>query len=220
MFDRADEQLAALLRVVAPAAAPADGALFAHTDFMSADGMQTAIFGPAFWFTIHLVSFNYPVDVPIDGRAEVRSKYRSWLWSLASVLPCRYCRDNFGPNVEQTLARMRALYPSLSASDDEFYLQDRDTFSRFCYHLHETVNTMLDKPTPMSFEQVRERYEGMRSRCLTKDEELAARERGEAGCTQPLYAAAKGKCVIHIVPREVQCDSLKIAEECQIHRRQ
>ena len=46
-------------------------------------------------------------------------------------------------------AHARAV-PSLSASDDEFYLQDRDTFSRFCYHLHETVNTMLDKPTPMS----------------------------------------------------------------------
>ena len=67
--DRADEQPAALLRVVAPAVRAGagarragagrprrDGALFAHTDFMSADGMQTAIFGPAFWFTIHLVS--------------------------------------------------------------------------------------------------------------------------------------------------------------------
>lgn len=190
-----------------------NGAIFEETDYLSGDGMQTAIFGPPFWFTIHLVSFNYPVN-PANCDKE---RYKKWLQATGRILPCRYCRDNFEQNFSDTIRSMQKLY-GIEECDKDFYLDNRDMFSRFCYHLHDTVNQMLQKQTPMSFETLRERYEMMRSRCLTAEEEMVARAQGEAGCTQPLHAAQKGKCVISIVPRNEEHEGLTISEKCQIQR--
>ena len=176
--------------------------------------MQTAIFGPPFWFTIHLVSFNYPVNPTEDDKR----RYKKWLKATGRILPCRYCRENFERNFEDTILFMQKTY-GIDRCDTQFYLKNRDMFSRFCYHLHDTVNTMLQKQTPMSFETLRSQYETMRSRCLTAEEETAAREKGEAGCTQPLHAAQKGKCVISIIPRSEEREGLIISEECRVRRK-
>lgn len=174
--------------------------LFSAEQYMSGDGMQTAIFGPVFWTAIHLVSFNYPVNPSEQQKID----YENWLHATGRVLPCSHCRNNFEKNFE--------------AAKTPDFLDNRDTFSRFCYRLHDNVNRMIGKKSPHTFNEVRDIYEGFRSRCLTQEEEDNMKKTGEAGCVAPFYAEAKGKCIIEIVPRDKKCVNLRVAEECRIHR--
>ena len=174
---------------------------FDAADFESNDGMQTAIFGPVFWMALHLVSFNYPVH-PTE---EQKKHYRKYIKATGRVLPCRYCRDNFSANYE------RASQP------DDF--DSREKLSRFVYRLHEEVNRMLNKESRVSYEQVRDMYEGFRSRCLSTEEEAAIRaQSSELGCKEAKHAGTKGKCVVTVVPRDRCNESLVVDQACRLRR--
>lgn len=166
-------------------------------NYNSKDGMQSAIFGPAFWMTIHLVSFNYPNE-PTD---EDKQNYATWLMSIGKVLPCKYCRLNFEKNMQ-------------SAGFNESCMQSRYAFSRFCYDLHCTVNKMLNKTSP-SFEEVRSKYEMFRAKCLSDEEKQAlAQENKELGCIRPKHNGSRGKCLISIVPQDGKTSNILIHEKC------
>ena len=45
-------------------------------------------------------------------------------------------------------------------------MKNRNTFSKWLYNLHEEINTMLCKKSNLTYEQVRNRYENFRSRCI------------------------------------------------------
>ena len=46
-------------------------------------------------------------------------------------------------------------------------MENRDKFSRYLYNLHEVINKMLHKKSNLSYDDVRERYEHFRARCVT-----------------------------------------------------
>jgi hypothetical protein len=105
-------------------------------------------------------------------------------------------------------------------------VESRDSFSRYIYKLHETVNKLLNKKSGLSYGDVRERYEHFRSRCtqdskepiitmpdLKKTRKNKKEKEPEKGCTEPLYGQ-KAKAVIQIVPKTKVCDTLQIDERC------
>lgn len=156
--------------------------------YRSSDGMQSAIFGPAFWMTIHITSFNYPVH-PTETD---KTNYATWLWSIGNVLPCRYCRENFPKNMQSANFTM------------EESMKDRDSFSRFCYNLHDCVNKMLNKTSP-PFSEVREHYENFRARCMSEAQKKhLLKVSKELGCIRPEHNGKRGKCEIRIIPQEDQ----------------
>lgn len=170
----------------------------------SREGMQSAIFGPAFWMTIHITSFNYPVE-PTEGDKQT---YANWLLSIGSVLPCRYCRENFPEN-------LRSAGWDESLGHQNPAMQTRHTFSRFCYDLHDCVNRMLHKTSP-PYEQVRETYELLRAKCLTEEQKSKLlKSNTELGCIRPTHSGKRGKCVISIVPQDGQPSSLNIDDQCR-----
>jgi hypothetical protein len=98
-------------------------------------------------------------------------------------------------------------------------MESRDTFSRFVYDLHETVNRLLGKNSGLTYCDVRERYEHFRSRC-TQDApkvfdftKLYRGKTREKGCTEPLYGK-KAKCVISIVPQDVKVPTFSVDDQC------
>jgi hypothetical protein len=105
------------------------------------------------------------------------------------------------------------------------HMKNRDTFSRYVYHLHELINKMLGKKSNLTYCDVRERYEHFRSRCTisTKKSGNKTQKRvrfakkatvvKEAGCTDPLYGE-KSKCILQIVPQTTKCETLRIDKEC------
>ena len=187
--------------------------LFSNNDYMSGDGMLTSVWGPSMWHFLHTMSFNYPVK----PSKEDKESYYNYLLSLQKVLPCRYCRDNYTSNLKKAKFSRRVL-------------KNRETFSKFIYNLHEEVNCMLGKESNLSFDEVRNRYEHFRARCLKNETEEAkpkyikkSRKGGrkgivlEKGCVDSLYGK-KSKCVLQIVPKESRIKSFRMSPKCKIQR--
>lgn len=173
-----------------------------RSQYHSNNGMLTTVWGPAIWHFLHTMSFNYPVE----PTCEQKRQYRDFVLSLRNVLPCGKCRKNLATNLKKM---------PLEMSD----MKSRDTFSKWMFHFHEAVNTMLKKKSGLTYADVRERYENFRARCITtekpsKDETpQEAKEKKEMGCVEPIYGV-KSKCVIHIVPQNKKCETLEVDKRC------
>jgi len=88
---------------------------------------------------------------------------------------------------------------------------------------------MLLKKSGLTYEEVRERYEHFRARCvksraillkkkkctLKKTTHTKTNKKGkkENGCTEPLYGE-KSKCVLHIIPQTEKCETFQIDNKC------
>jgi|LauGreDrversion4_2_1035121.scaffolds.fasta_scaffold123645_3 hypothetical protein len=179
--------------------------VFSDSDYNSGDGMMTSVWGPPMWHMLHTISFNYPIN-PTD---EQRKQYWNFYTNLQNILPCRYCRENLANNLTK-----------LPLTMDVF--KSRDTLSRYVYTLHETVNTMLGKSSGLCYEDVRDRYEHFRSRCLENPKKISKstkliNNKLEKGCTEPLYGV-KSKCVLNIVPRDDRLSSFKMDPKCVLKK--
>tara|TARA_B100001769_G_scaffold182008_1_gene143912 strand:+ start:2338 stop:2928 length:591 start_codon:yes stop_codon:yes gene_type:complete len=167
--------------------------------YSSGDGMLTTVWGPSMWHYLHTMSFNYP----IKPSANDKQYYRNFILNMQNVLPCRHCRENLKRNFKAHPLKM-------------CNMKNRDSFSRYIYKLHETVNKMLKKKSGLSYSDVRERYEHFRSRC-TKDKpkmfNFRKTRKKEKGCTEPLYGK-KSKCIIKIVPQDQKCKTMQIDKQC------
>ena len=171
--------------------------VFNETDYKSPDGMMTSVWGPPLWYSLHTISFNYPVK----PSKEDKINYYNFFLNLKNVLPCRYCRENLAKNFKK-LKFGKSVFKS------------RDTLSRWLYNLHEEINCMLGKTSNLSYEQVRDRYEHFRSRCLTSNE---IGKTNETGCTKSLYGV-KGKCILAIVPKDSTLKSFNMDPKCKIKK--
>jgi hypothetical protein len=182
--------------------------VFKNEDFNDKSGFQTGIWGPVLWFYLHIMSFNYPNN----PTQEQKNHYKDFIYNLRFVLPCKYCRINLMNNLKE--------HPI--TNDD---LKNRETFSRYIYNLHNTINKMLNKKIKISYEEVRDKYEHFRARCndTNKSNESNENENNEndkkiknmhkKGCTIPL-TGVKSKCVLRIVPKEKEIETLKISNKC------
>ena len=176
--------------------------VFTKKDYNAGDGMIVSVWGPLQWTFLHTMSFNYPVN----PTSEDKKHYRDYVLNLQYVLPCKYCRMNLKNNFKKK--------PLLMC-----HMANRETFSRYIYELHETVNKMLKKKSNLTYCDVRERYEHFRSRCTEEKPKVftfkknITRRKKEKGCTEPLYGK-KSKCVINIVPQEDKSATFKMDKKC------
>lgn len=175
--------------------------VFTTKDFNSNDGMLTYVWGPALWHSLHVISFNYPTE----PTKEQQEEYKNFFKSLQHVLPCRYCRDNYKQNLKKLPLNSKRL-------------KNRETFSHWLYEMHELVNTNLNKKSNLSYEDVRNRYENFRSRCLIDPKEKKPKPKPiEKGCTEPLYGV-KSKCVLNIVPKDSKTETFVMDKKCKIKK--
>jgi len=179
--------------------------VFTQKDFYSGDGMLVSVWGPLFWTALHIMSFNYPVQPTDDDKLH----YRDFIINLQYVLPCKYCRINLTNNFKKNPITMADM-------------ENRETFSRYIYELHEIVNKMLNKKSDLTYCDVRERYEHFRARCteekptIFKFKKTVSARKGrekEKGCTEPLYGK-KAKSIINIVPEEDRSQTININKKC------
>ena len=176
--------------------------LYNKSDYNSNDGMLTSVWGPSTWHLLHTMSFNYPVNPTCDDK----TNYRNFILNLQCVLPCGKCRKNLKKNFKKLPLLLK-------------HMENRDTFSRYVYHLHELINTMLNKKSGLTYNDVRERYEHFRSRCAKsvkeyeKEREKMLKGKAEKGCTEPLYGE-KSKCILQIVPQDTKCETFNVDDKC------
>ena len=174
--------------------------VFTKKDYNAGDGMLTSVWGPPMWHYLHTMSFNYPVN----PTPEDKKNYRNFILNLKYVLPCKYCRMNLKTN-------LKTMPLTLS------HMENRDTFSRYIYNLHELVNKLLKKTSNLSYCDIRERYEHFRARCTEEKPKLfkvlKTKKKREKGCTEPLYGK-KSKCVLNIVPQDEKTTTINIDKKC------
>tara|TARA_Y100000591_G_C21577696_1_gene566638 strand:- start:150 stop:743 length:594 start_codon:yes stop_codon:yes gene_type:complete len=178
--------------------------VFTKKHFNAGDGMLTAVWGPSLWHYLHMTSFNYPVK----PTSEDKTHYKQLILNLQHTLPCKYCRINLRNNFKTCPIRNKDM-------------KNRETFSKYVFNLHETVNKMLGKNSGLTYCDVRERYEHFRARCTKKNIEnkifkfKKTRKRSkEKGCTEPLYGK-KAKCIIKIVPQGTGGKSFQMDKKCK-----
>ena len=169
--------------------------VYTRKHYESNDGMLTTVWGPSTWHLLHTMSFNYPVNPNCDEK----KNYRDFVLSLKNILPCGKCRENLCKNFRKLPLTWK-------------HMTSRDTFSKYVYNLHETINRMLKKKSGLTYKDVKERYEHFRARC-SQTEEKDKIKKTESGCTEPIYGE-KAKCVLKIVPQNTKCETFQMSDQC------
>jgi hypothetical protein len=169
---------------------------FTTDDYNSGDGMMTSVWGPAMWLFLHTMSFNYPVN-PTE---EQQKHYYKFFKNIQNILPCKYCRDNYKENLK-------------THKLNKAVMKNRDSLSRWVYEIHEIINKKLGKVSGLTYEQVRDRFEHFRSRCVSEPKNMVI----EKGCTEPLYGV-KSKCIINIVPKDKKTESFIMDPKCVLKK--
>ena len=196
--------------------------VFRTEDYKSDNGFLTSVWGPSLWFTLHIISLNYPTQ-PTD---EDKKNYKKFFDSLQHVLPCGICRKN--------------LYSNLSCTGyGPHVFANRTSLARYVHKLHQCVNKMLGKKCTVSFDEMRSTFENFRARCnlasnsnnpvcrSLREQALRttrrtrrnkkSRSAKEGGCTDPI-TGIKSKCTLQIVPIDRCVDSLNIDDQCLCRR--
>jgi hypothetical protein len=171
-------------------------AKYTESQYNSQNGFFPSVWGPATWLLLHTISFNYP-NKPTDLQ---KKQYRDFVISLQNVLPCGKCRSNLSKNFKKL---------PLTEAD----MKNRDTFSRYIYNFHEVVNTMLNKKSNLSYEEVHDRFELFRAQCSSAKKNKT-QKKTHKGCSEAIPGHIKTKCVIKIVPKNEKCETLSINKKC------
>ena len=108
--------------------------VYSKGHFMSNDGMLTSVWGPSMWHYLHTMSFNYPTKPSLKDKQQ----YKRFMLTLHHTLPCRHCRENLKKN-----------FKTLPLTDK--VMSSRNSFSRYVYTLHETVNHLLGKKSGLTY---------------------------------------------------------------------
>lgn len=101
--------------------------------------MDSQIWGPYFWFTLHTITLAYPEKPTYIDRRH----FHEFFLSLQNILPCQLCREHYKQHLQE--------YP-VSA-----HLDSKESLVKWCFFLHNKVNFSLSKPN-FSYEEFREKY--------------------------------------------------------------
>ena len=188
--------------------------VFKPEQYNSDYGMITYIWGPLLWHFLHIVSFNYPVNPTEYNKKnnlvkhQIENSYYYFIFLLQFILPCKSCRDNLKKNLDSL----------------DFFnckskiMKNRETFSKFIYDLHESVNKMLNKKSNLSYEEVRDFYEHFRADC-SKKTNIKNDKNSHLGCDKLEHNSnkrVKPKTVIYFVPFEKKIKTTKIHKKCKM----
>lgn len=105
--------------------------------------MRPEIWGPKFWFVIHITSFRYPNE-PTEDQKHIM---KSFIYNIANqVLPCAICRGHMKQYLKE------------NSKEFELALNNGQDYVKFMWKFHNSVNLRTGK-TEMSFEQFKNKYE-------------------------------------------------------------
>ena len=143
-------------------------------DDSKTNGLITKIWGPHFWEVLHFVSFGYPLEPTPDNKKD----YKEFYLSVRNVLPCRYCRESYSDFI------LKEDRTKLTDKD----LENRDSLTRWVYKLHERVNEKIGIHYKTTYEDVFNKYETLRAKCMP----------AKKSCNMPIYLKANSYKIAEI----------------------
>ena len=134
------------------------------------NGLITKIWGPPAWDFLHSVTFGYPLE-PTN---EQKKWYRDFFVKVGDILPCKYCRDSYKMFIKTGESKL---------TDES--MNNRKTFTKWFYLLHNRVNEKLGVDYGVTYEDVVNKYESYRASCSKKV------NKDQKGCIVPLDKKAE-----------------------------
>jgi len=102
--------------------------------------MNQNIWGPHLWFSLHTMTFNYPLKPTQDDK----DNYRNFFNSLKNVIPCSICKKNY--------------IRHLNEIPIDQHLHNRQSLVYWVIDLHNMVNGETGKKI-LSYDNVIKKYE-------------------------------------------------------------
>jgi len=102
--------------------------------------MNPDIWGPKFWFSLHSVTFDYPLNPDISEKIRIKDFFNS----LEYILPCRICRVNYSKHIREIPI--------------ENNLDSRKKLVYWLIDIHNSVNAINGKPL-LGYDEVIKIYE-------------------------------------------------------------
>jgi hypothetical protein len=90
--------------------------------------LDPKVWGPHYWFFLHTLAMTYPHH----PNAVTKKKYYEFIQNLPLFLPVEEISSSFSKLIE--------MYPITP------YLDNRDSFVRWMYFIHNKINEKLEKP--------------------------------------------------------------------------
>lgn len=88
------------------------------------------VWGPAFWFTLHNGSVNYP----IKASPTWKDRMKGFILGIPVMIPCEKCRDDATSHIEANCHRLNEI------------VSGREQLFNFFVSFHNYVNERYDKP--------------------------------------------------------------------------
>ena len=107
--------------------------------------MDPHIWGPGAWTLLHSVTFNYP-EKPTQ---QDKNEFSDFFYALANVLPCSVCQDH--------------LKKHLNNLPIKFYLESKETLTKWLFEIHNLVNQDTKKKT-ITYKQFKQIYKNIYSK--------------------------------------------------------
>ena len=89
--------------------------------------MDPNIWGPQLWFSLHIITLNYPNN-PSDIE---KNNFKNFFESLIYVIPCNYCRHNFKIHMKKLPI--------------EHALNNKNSLVKWLFNIHNLTNQHLNK---------------------------------------------------------------------------
>lgn len=127
--------------------------------------MNTKIWGPAMWISMHSISFCYPMN----PSAKDKENYKNFFELIGELLPCIFCKKSYKKLISTGITKL-----------DDNALQNRTTLTKWLYYVHEAVNEKLGVNYGVSYDDVVKRYEAYKVSC--KNQMLEDKINESKGC--------------------------------------
>jgi len=115
--------------------------------------MNQNIWGPHLWFSLHTMSFNYPLKPSNDEK----NNYKNFFLNLQEVIPCSVCKKNYKRHLNE--------HPIQN------YLNNRKSLVYWVIDMHNMVNAEIGKKI-LSYDIVIKKYESVYQKKINlKDDE-------------------------------------------------
>jgi hypothetical protein len=112
--------------------------------------MNQNIWGPHLWFSLHTISFNYPLEPTEDDK----EKYNNFYLNLQHVIPCSVCKKNYQRHLKE--------HPLNN------YLTNRKKLVYWVIDMHNMVNSEIGKKI-LSYDIVIKKYEDVYKKKIVLD---------------------------------------------------
>jgi hypothetical protein len=112
--------------------------------------MNQNIWGSHLWFSLHTISFNYPLNPTIDDKKD----YKNFFLNLQNVIPCSVCKKNYMRHIKE--------HPI------DNYLDNRKKIVYWVIDMHNMVNAEIGKKI-LSYDVVLKKYEKVYNKKILLD---------------------------------------------------